>query len=1334
MAGGAAMEAGLAAAGDAAADPSVRRDALLALISRVQRNAEGGQAEAELAVRVLAEPLPGAAATVRRHALWLLARAYPAAPSSPLPAPTADVLRAHLGSASSPRVRAVALRAAAWLVRRKGASLSPTLLAVAWDGLRGSAEGVRLATLELVAAVACATTGSTASSGGTGAAQENEERLQELAKGVGWVADRLTDGSVAVRVAAANALGRLHCVQGRLTDAQWLSLVIVPSAAAEAANGSGATAADAAASGPENAVTRKRRRREQQIASRVQQEEHAAKEARIKKNDPMNDWLMPGQSDEDDGANEGDEEEGEVAEEAEPLETMEGVGALGLALEDEVSAVRQAAVRAVRLLCCAQQTQSGSSAESGKGKGKGKGRGKGQRKGRGRGKAGAAAADDAPVWDMPLQLSRRVLVYLHDMVGDTSTAVQRSALRAVRAVLLTHQAAQPPILLSDRQLQALISPLLLDSDRQQLLQQGQRVCGTEAAGGSGDNPAMGVSLATHRLLGSAVHPSGSTISRTLRELGRAAAVADAAVTNESSQHNGNGAVPSSIQSLSFVLRQNRQAAAVMVGEVRSIFRAAAELGKQPEHAGEIHPAAMRALLGTMDSDTAAQTDSARDEGEHIDEAQESSGNGNAASSRKRRRADSSGSEQSKLIERCVAWIAVFHAAAKSPQLQSELPTQQAAAMYTTITSAAHYSGQALLPTRQELQGCEAFAAVDQAQAHQQGQGQDTGEEEQTGNTYGGEHDTHAADASNKGSHAQSVRRGEQALAGAAEHAQARIRTACLRAAEAAASAATAEAASIAALHRPMLSPDSAPTAAAAAADPSAVSAIVAEAGTVLKQARQMVSALLLPFSLQSHQQPSLLLGSVAAGRGVSQCRYTTGYAAMTEPFVQLIDCLVGRNLTGRQQGDVNAWKEANAEAEIGLHAAEELIQCSYELQHGFSFAGTAEAAVQEGEMRQVRLFAHVASLVLSSSAADCRSALRRAVNSRMPGLRDTVATIRAAAAADAAKAAAAKAAAKAAAEVEADADVEGEGGGGAASETDSGAKADADADDDDDDGAVTAWRALYDTAYDPHGQSAADVEDSASSVRERQAKAAALMAALWDAVVQLLSAPSPVAMIQQAHAEAEAEAEADAGPRLSYATLEVLPHHSASAQNDSAPAVVLSTLPWQLRLRLQLWNIPAGASLALRVALRRQQAHARQREQAPSTIVLPIATLQYQAAAEAEAAAGQDGLPPLHCQSPTAAEDSTEVEVELEDEQAERAAAAAGGGDSSSGGVAADWETSAAVILPRDLRGLYTASISLVRLFNAEVQPVHVATAPQRDTRGMVTVSTAVETVITVAR
>jgi hypothetical protein len=80
------------------------------------------------------------------------------------------------------------------------------------------------------------------------------------------------------------------------------------------------------------------------------------------------------------------------------------------------------------------------------------------------------------------------------------------------------------------------------------------------------------------------------------------------------------------------------------------------------------------------------------------------------------------------------------------------------------------------------------------------------------------------------------------------------------------------------------------------------------------------------------------------------------------------------------------------------------------------------------------------------------------------------------------------------------------------------------------------------------------------------------------------------------------------------------------------------------------------------------------------------------------------------------------------------AAAVAGGGDSSSGGVAADWETSAAVILPRDLRGLYTASISLVRLFSAEVQPVHVATAPQRDTRGMVTVSTAVETVITVAR
>lgn len=1250
------MEALLAEAVNTRAAAAARRDSLAALIFRAQES-DGVDCEAcvELAVQVLGES-PAAPATVRRHALWLLAHAHPASATLVTMVTT---LQAHMEPASPPRVRAVALRTVAWLEGR-GAMVPSALIAASWAGLSSSAECVRIATLEAVAAVAHSTGDAAATS--ASASEGQEERLQELAKGVGSVADRLADGSVAVRVAAARALGRLHCVRGHLTDARWLGLVIAPTTAA--ANGSAALEADDASVALENAVTRKRRRREQQLVARAQQREHEAEEAKTKDTDPMTHWLIPGQSDDEKTV---EEEDGEIAETV-PVQSseQEGAGALGMALDDEAWKVRQAAVQALRMLCCAQPTNTTVSL--------GDSDPKGLRRAKGKRKAKRQEEDDLGTssgisWDVPLQLSRRVLVYLHDMVGDTSADVQRSAVRAIQAVLVAHQAARPPLALSDRQLAALVSPTLLDADQQQLLRQDRIALSGEAAGADSwrtgrsvsdatSQYSVGVSLATHRLLGSAVHPSGSTIHRTLRALAKAAAARDAVVT---SQH------PHSSILCSEASGQERRKVDIAMSEVRSILNAAAAVGKHSEHAGQIHPAGMGALLGTVA------------EGECTDD------------------------DQRTLIEQCVAWLAVFHAAVGSPQLQAELPPQEAAAMYATIASAEHYGGEKLLPKRQELPGCEALLRAP------------------PGHTEIEDESSEIDDRESLILHHTAEQHG---LAGAAEHAWARIRTACLRAAEAALVARETSAS---------LEPttdgtntenarNTMPAVAVSDIPGPDLNAAIAKGTAVVEQSQQMVSALMLPFSRRCSP-------SKPASAALSQCRYTMGYANFARTLLRLIKVLAERDLTGGQQGDAAIWKKSRSAAEGGLWDAEELLQCSYELQYGFSFAleqgesaqTCASPVLHEIEMRQVRLFAHVASVILASSAADCRPALCRALRSRITGLRSTIAAVTA---------------------------KKPEGG----SESGSGDGDIAATITADSTGPAKAWMELLEVAQDQQGSINADSDDSVRSRKVRKDKAIELMAAVWRALMQIFSRPFSISSAFDATEETQAKLHCYRRPMMCYARLQVLlPRCSSGADaqlTSASPIVVLSTLPWQLRLQMQLWNVPTHAALALRVTLRRQgQDQPAQDGIADdnSLLVLPLAALhpppppQEQAAHWSAAA-----LVPLPlAQDDTQSQDESgdavlqmgTAGVEWDDHLAEMAActgvpsSASGATHDNSCGNGAnviEWETSATVVLPRDVRrGLYTASVGLVRLFSSEVQTKKIATTQQqRDLRrGTVSIS-----------
>ena len=1271
------MEALAAEAADTGAAPAVRRDALAALILLVQ-GSDGADCTAcvELGVQVLDES-PPAAAAVRRHALWLLAHAHPT--SATLSTTTAATLQTQIEPASPPRVRAVALRTAAFLVGRKGASLPSALIAAAWDGLGCSAECVRLATLELVAAVAAGTGDAVAPSDSESEGQE--ERLQELAKGIGSVADRLCDGSVAVRVAAARAVGRLHCVRGRLTDARWLGLVVSPTTKA---NSAGSSEADGATEAPDNAVSRKRRRREQQLTTQAQQKNHAAEDAKAKGTDPMTDWLIPGQTDEEEIV---EEEDGEIAElvPAQPSE-REGAGALGMALDDEAWKVRQAAVQSIRMLCCAP-----TSLAIGASRAKGSHKALRKQKGKGRKEEDAGTSPGA-AWDVPLQLSRRVLVYLHDMVGDTSADVQRSAVRAVRAVLVAHQAAQPPLALSDRQLVALVSPSLLDADRQQVLRQ-ERI-----ASATTNQHAMGVSLATHRLLGSAVHPSASTINRTLRALARAAAARDDLVT---SVHATSRNLDASTQS--------RCGVELAMREVRSIFQAAAALGKHVEHARQIHPAGMGSLLGTVPEDECTDDNvamvkagDASSENHNQKRKQNDAVEGSSLSS-------AVDSHQRTLVERCVAWVAVFHAAAVSPQLQAELPAQEAAAMYATITSAEHYGGGELLPPRQELRGCTALVPATSDQDKIEDQSSTMEEREVVSSRHTAE-------------------QRDNALAGAAQHAQARMRTACLRAVQAAlAACGTASLESTA----ESMSADSAANAMPPAEGPAMsgpdVNVAVAEAIAVVQQTRQMVAALLLPYGRRDSPRHSAVQPAIA-GRGVSQCRYTMGYARLSATLLRLIKILAGRHLPERQESAAAvslaaACRNARFEAESNLQDAEELLQCSYELQYGFSFGSgranghlCAAAALHEIEMRQVRLFAHVASVMIASSAADCRPALCRALTSRIASLRSTIAAVTAARC--------------------------------VGSNIHSGlGDGETEATTDDSSGDAAAWMRLLDAAaQDRQGSVDAGRDTSVISRKEREEKAMELMAAVWSSLMQIFSISSSSSSSTTDTAdETQTDIQRWDRPLICYATLAVsLPcdRTANDAQTSSStPPVVLSTLPWQLRLHIRLWNIPTHAALALRVTLRRQGKHHPAQDGTDNDnglIVLPLAALQLpESQGQATHCSAAEGLPlPLFQDDSRTERESADAVLQMDagpewDDHLAETAACSGAASgithhSSDGADLTEWETSATVVLPRDLpNGLYTASFGLVRLFCSEIQPKKLATTPQqRDTRrGMVSIS-----------
>eukprot|EP01043_Picozoa_sp_COSAG02_P094063 COSAG02_NODE_30534_length_549_cov_0.915556_1_plen_183_part_11 len=182
---------------------------------------------------------------------------------------------------------------------------------------------------------------------------------------------------------------------------------------------------------------------------------------------------------------------------------------------------------------------------------------------------------------------------------------------------------------------------------------------------------------------------------------------------------------------------------------------------------------------------------------------------------------------------------------------------------------------------------------------------------------------------------------------------------------------------------------------------------------------------------------------------------------------------------------------------------------------------------------------------------------------------------------------------------------------------------------------------------------------------------------------------------------------------MSHATLKILvPRHGSDAQlRSSAPMVVLTTLPWQLRVQMQLWNVPAHAVLALRVTLCRQGQHQPTQDGTAddnSLLVLPLAALhpppspQNQAAHRSAAALVP--LPPTqdHSRSQQQSADTVlqmgTAGVEWDDNLAEVAACTGAPSSMAQENSCAElnmieWETSATVVLPRDVRrGLYTAS------------------------------------------
>ena len=372
--------------------------------------------------------------------------------------------------------------------------------------------------------------------------------------------------------------------------------------------------------------------------------------------------------------------------------------------------------------------------------------------------------------------------------------------------------------------------------------------------------------------------------------------------------------------------------------------------------------------------------------------------------------------------------------------------------------------------------------------------------------------------------------------------------------------------------------------------------------------------------------------------------------------MKLIDALAGAGLTGRYTGAAAsaaaaaaAAAEREAKQRAGMQAAEGLIQCSYELQYGFSFASVAAAidessdhdvsdevsrptrsmgladektaqAWQESEMRQLRLFAHAASLVFASSAVECRAALRRTVHNRLPGLSEAVAAAR---------------------------EVATKAGGAEADEEDG----------------LALWTAVRDAALDTSG---INREDSSQKRREDEAKAAVLMQLIWRCLVEVLSEPPPEW----------------AAPRICFCDLQL------SGRSIASPRMVIASLPFQLKLRLHTWNVPVS-SLACRVTLMKKG-------QTASAIALPLAELQLLPAVDELEGPEEDG-------------------DEQQDDAAEKAAAG-------SAGARGELTASAAVILPQGLRGLYAASVSVVRCFGAEIGS-NAAAATAANSCGIVAVS-----------
>ena len=834
-----------------------------------------------------------------------------------------------------------------------------------------------------------------------------------------------------------------------------------------------------AASGGGNATSRKRQRHTRQSAARAQAADATAKEKEAASGDGMTDWLLP-PGDSAAGEESEAEEEGEIAEEPGPAadpEAGSADGALGLALQDASRTVRLAAVRALRSLCCPPA--------SGGGEG----------------------------WaDVTLQLSRRALEYLLDMVGDSAPEVKRSALRAVTAVLRAHAAASPPLRLGDRQLAALVSPALLHFGYTE-----PELAGWGAVG-------CAVRLAAHRLLGTAQHPP-TTIHRTLRALAAAASAASAAAA----RRDDGAAVVEAWQA---------------TAEVRSILSAAAALGQEDEHAQAMRPSSMAPLLYEP---TAADDDDAV-----VDE---------AASRPQKRRRTAAGLAAP--IERDVVWVAVFHAAAvnqwRTSAMQDELcklPGHSGPAGAAPIYAGlAERFGASLLPKREQLAVClQSVAAGDEASGGASGRdgadGSDddaaaSGEEakeagemkeaeeaqEAQGAQAEEEEDKPPIDEA-EGDKALSDEKLAQTMSETACWAGRRMISCCLRVVQA-----------------------------AQRGEELSVSEGIMVGLMAVRESQHMLSALLPPADGgEPGPRPPPF-------RGVLECRlrFVRAYSAVIGALLRVMEPLAARFDGSKEPGGSDC---------AGVREAESLIQASYELQNGFDFGdGGGQKCVSD--MRQVRMFAHVASLLLSTAATECRAALRRAVTVRLAGLRQVAA-----------------------------ADV------------------------------VEPWEAMA---------AAAD--------------GSAMRKTLWQCLSQLLESCSA----------GDVEA---LEPRLCYALLRV----DGYGRSDQAPKVVVSSLPWQLRLRLRVWNVAPDALLALHVTLRKQGGE---------VITLPLALLDRRSAVVAP---GEDD-------DDSAEEDDARAEAEL----------AGHSGDSAQQGHA--YTTLATLALPAGLRGAYTATAGVVRCFVSETKP-----------------------------